>query len=150
MGGCRDVQTVAWRALRRLYFRQRARPGAATRHRRVDGEVSRSGDRNLRRNKRPSNMTAFRTERTLLFVHGATYPAHAAFDLKLGGESWMDYIASRVYDVYLLDLPGYGKSTRPKEMADDPQKNPPITQRDTAVRNIAAVVDHILARRSIP
>lgn len=102
------------------------------------------------RNKRPVAMNSFRPERTVLFVHGATYPAHAAFDLKLGGQSWMDYIASRGYDVYLLDLPGYGKSTRPKEMADDPQKNPPITRGDTAVRNIAAVVDHILARRSIP
>src|SRR5881227_4007356 len=66
------------------------------------------------RNKRPANMTAFRPERTVVFVHGATYPAHTAFDLKLGGLSWMEYIASRGYDVYLLDLRGYGKSTRPK------------------------------------
>src|SRR6266403_5427720 len=73
------------------------------------------------RNKRPAAMTTFRPERTVLFVHGATYPAHASFDLKLGGQSWMDYIASRGYDVYLLDLPGYGKSTRPKEMAEAPQ-----------------------------
>jgi pimeloyl-ACP methyl ester carboxylesterase len=102
------------------------------------------------RNKRPSNMTAFRPERTVLFVHGATYPAHAAFDLKLGGQSWMDYIASRGYDVYLLDLPGYGKSTRPKEMAEDAQKNPPLMRGDAAVKNIGAVVDHILARRSLP
>ncbi len=27
------------------------------------------------RNKRPADMTAFRPERTLLYVHGATYPA---------------------------------------------------------------------------
>ena len=46
----------------------------------------------------------FRSERTLLFVHGATYPASTAFDLALGGASWMDYIVSRGYDVYLLDL----------------------------------------------
>src|SRR5258705_2481953 len=77
------------------------------------------------RNKRPADMTSFRPERTLLFVHGATYPAHAAFDLALDGQSWMDYIASRGYDVYLLDLPGYGKSTRPKEMAEAAQNNPP-------------------------
>ena len=30
------------------------------------------------RNKRPANMATFRPERTVLFVHGATYPAHAA------------------------------------------------------------------------
>ena len=88
------------------------------------------------RNKRPANMTAFRPERTVLFVHGATYPAHAAFDLKLDGQSWMDYIAARGYDVYLLDVRGYGKSTRPKEMAEPPRSNPPIVRGDTAVKDI--------------
>jgi pimeloyl-ACP methyl ester carboxylesterase len=102
------------------------------------------------RNKRPANMTSFRPERTVVFVHGATYPAHTAFDLKLGGLSWMEYIASRGYDVYLLDLRGYGKSTRPKEMSDDPKANPPIVRGDTAVKDIGTVVDFVLARRNIP
>src|SRR5215208_1489073 len=70
------------------------------------------------RNKRPVDMTTFRPERTLLYVHGATYPASTAFDLQLDGMSWMDYVAARGYDVYLLDLRGYGRSTRPKEMAE--------------------------------
>ena len=102
------------------------------------------------RNKRPANLNSFRPERTVLFVHGATYPAHAAFDLKLDGQSWMDYIAARGYDVYLLDIRGYGKSTRPKEMAEDAKNNPPIVRGDTAVKDIGTVVDFILARRSIP
>ncbi|MBX9844489.1 MAG: lysophospholipase [Xanthobacteraceae bacterium] len=101
------------------------------------------------RNKRPAAMTSFRPERTVLFVHGATYPAHAAFDLKLDGQSWMDYIAARGYDVYLLDVRGYGKSTRPKEMAEDPKSNPPIVRGETAVKDIGTVVDFILARRNI-
>jgi len=101
------------------------------------------------RNKRPADMTAFRPERTLLFVHGATYPAHTAFDLKLDGASWMDYIAGRGYDVYLLDLRGYGKSTRPKEMEDKPEANAPIVRGDTAVKDISSVVDFILKRRGI-
>jgi pimeloyl-ACP methyl ester carboxylesterase len=102
------------------------------------------------RNKRPAAMTSFRPERTVLFVHGATYPAHAAFDLKLDGQSWMDYIAARGYDVYLLDVRGYGKSTRPKEMAEDAKNNPPIVRGETAVKDIGTVVDFILARRNIP
>ena len=101
------------------------------------------------RNKRPASMTVFRPERTVLFVHGATYPAHAAFDLKLDGQSWMDYIAARGYDVYLLDIRGYGKSTRPKEMAEDAKNNPPVVRGETAVKDIGAVVDFILARRNI-
>ena len=100
------------------------------------------------RNKRPANMTSFRPERTVLFVHGATYPAHTAFDLKLGGTSWMEYIASRGYDVYLVDLRGYGKSTRPKEMADKPEANPPLVRGDVAVKDIGTVVDFIRARSS--
>jgi pimeloyl-ACP methyl ester carboxylesterase len=102
------------------------------------------------RNKRPANMTSFRPERTVVYVHGATYPASTAFDLKLDGQSWMDYIAARGYDVYLLDLRGYGKSTRPKEMSEDAKANPPIVRGNTAVKDIGTVVDYVLARRNIP
>jgi pimeloyl-ACP methyl ester carboxylesterase len=102
------------------------------------------------RNKRPADMNAFRPERTVLFVHGATYPAHTSFDLKLDGVSWMEHIAARGYDVYLLDLRGYGRSTRPKEMDDKPDANPPVVRGVTAVKDISAVVDYILARRGIP
>lgn len=101
------------------------------------------------RNKRPADQAAFAPARTVLFVHGATYPAHTAFDFKIDGLSWMDYIAARGYDVYLLDLRGYGKSTRPKEMAEPPQNNPPIVRTDTAVKDIATAVDFILKRRNI-
>jgi pimeloyl-ACP methyl ester carboxylesterase len=102
------------------------------------------------RNKRPSDMTSFHAERTVLFVHGATYPAHTNFDLKLDGVSWMEFIAARGYDVYLLDVRGYGKSTRPKEMAEKPDAHPPIVRNDTAVKDVSAVVDFILKRRNIP
>ncbi len=102
------------------------------------------------RNKRPANMTAFRPERTRAVRARRDISGAAAFDLKLGGESWMDYIAARGYDVYLLDLPGYGKSTRPKEMAEPAETIPRSCAATPRSRNIGAVVDHILARRNIP
>src|SRR5262245_9988832 len=102
------------------------------------------------RNKRPANMMSFRPEQTVLYVHGATYPSETAFDLKLDGQSWMEYIASRGYDVWLLDLRGYGKSTRPPEMNDKPEANGPIVQGVTAVKDIGAAVDFILQKRNIP
>lgn len=101
------------------------------------------------RNKRPADMNSFAPARTVLFAHGATYPASTAFDLALDGMSWMDYIAAHGYDVYLLDLRGYGHSTRPKEMAEKPQANAPIVRGDTAVKDIGVVVDFILKRRNI-
>src|SRR4029453_594403 len=58
------------------------------------------------RNKRPEGMAQFSGEKTLLYVHGTTQAASSTFDLSLDGFSWMDYIARRGYDVYLVDLPG--------------------------------------------
>jgi len=58
---------------------------------------------------------------------------------------------ARGYDVYLLDIRGYGKSTRPPELAQPPDANPPIVRTATAVKDISAViVDSILKRRNIP
>ena len=101
------------------------------------------------RNKRPAALNTFTPARTLLYVHGSTYPASTAFDLPIAGCSWMDFIAARGFDVWLLDLRGYGHSTRPPEMDAPPENNPPIVRTDTAVADIAAVVDHILATRKI-
>lgn len=101
------------------------------------------------RNKRPASLTRFSPERTVLFVHGATYPSHTSFDLQLDGMSWMDFIASHGYDVWLLNVRGYGGSTRPAEMAQPADINSPIVRGEVAVRDIGAVVDHILARRGI-
>ena len=102
------------------------------------------------RNKRPADHTIFTPERTLLFVHGSTYPAHTGFDIPLGGQSWMEFIATRGYDVYCLDVRGYGRSTRPKAMEEPPQNNPPVARTPDAVKDITAVLNFILKRRSIP
>jgi predicted metal-binding membrane protein len=79
------------------------------------------------RNKRRADMTSFRPERTVLFVHGSALPAHTSFDLQLDGMSWLDYMAARRYDVWLLDVRDYGKSTRPPEMSEKPAANDPTT-----------------------
>ncbi len=101
------------------------------------------------RNKRPVGMRSFSPDRTLVFVHGATYPASAAFDLQLDGYSWMDVIARRGFDVYLIDLPGYGRSTRPASMSRPPADGAPVETTAEAVSDYAAVVDWVLARRHL-
>jgi pimeloyl-ACP methyl ester carboxylesterase len=101
------------------------------------------------RNTRPDGLNTFSGQRTLLFVHGATYPSDTMFDLKIDGASWMDHIARRGYDVYAMDVRGYGRSTRPPEMKVPPQDNPPVVTTDDGVRDFAAVVDHIRQRRGL-
>ena len=101
------------------------------------------------RNKHLTSATTFRPDRTAVFVHGSTYPSET-FDVQLDGLSWMDYMAARGYDVYALDIRGYGKSTKPKEMAEKAEANPPIVRNDVAIRDVSAVVDFVLKRRNIP
>ena len=101
------------------------------------------------RNKRPEAMTQFTAEKTLLFVHGATQPAEATFDLPLEGVSWMDYIASRGWDVYLVDVRGYGTSSRPPEMDQPAANNSPVATTDVAIRDVKSAIDFILQRRSV-
>jgi pimeloyl-ACP methyl ester carboxylesterase len=99
------------------------------------------------RNKRPAGAPMGDSAKPVLIVHGATYPAHTAFDLALDGLSWMDYLAARGYDVYAVDIRGYGRSTRPPEMHDAAGANAPIVTTEVALRDVAAAVRFILERR---
>ncbi len=99
------------------------------------------------RNKHPQGVSKFPADKILLYVHGATYPASTAFDLKLNGLSWMEFMAAHGYDVYLVDLRGYGKSTRPPEMDQPAEAGEPIVRTETAVKDVGTVVDFILKRR---
>ena len=101
------------------------------------------------RNKHPQGTNTFPGEKILLFVHGATYPSETAFDLELNGMSWMDYVASQGYDVYLVDVRGYGNSTRPKEMDKPATENEPIVRTDTATKDVGTAVEFILKRRGV-
>jgi len=57
-------------------------------------------------------------DRVVLFVHGAGTPAEVAFDVPYLDYSWMAYLARAGFDVFSMDLTGYGRSTRPWVMND--------------------------------
>ena len=101
------------------------------------------------RNKHPAGVTTFPGDRILLYVHGATYPSETAFDLPLGGRSMMDYVAQQGWDVYLVDVRGYGGSTRPPEMERPAAESKPFADTVTAVRDVESAVNHILAKRGV-
>jgi len=101
------------------------------------------------REKHLTGMRCFTPERTVLFVHGATYPAETAFDLRLDGFSWMDFIAHRGFDVFLLDVRGYGRSTRPPAMDAPAEANPPFATTADARADVGAVAAYIKQRRGI-
>ena len=57
-------------------------------------------------------------DRVVLFVHGAGTPAEVAFDVPFQDYSWMGYLARAGFDVFAMDMTGYGRSTRPAAMND--------------------------------
>ena len=101
------------------------------------------------RNKHPAGLGNFSADRTLLYVHGATYPAETSFDLPVGGASMMDLLAERGFDVWLVDVRGYGRSTRPAEMSRPAAESPPIVDTATAARDVGSAVEFIRKRRGI-
>jgi pimeloyl-ACP methyl ester carboxylesterase len=100
------------------------------------------------RNKHPSGAETS-PDKILLFVHGATYPAETAFDLPIEGVSMMELIAARGYDVYLVDVRGYGRSTRPAEMDQPPAANKPIVSTEVAAHDLGVAADYILKKRKV-
>jgi pimeloyl-ACP methyl ester carboxylesterase len=54
----------------------------------------------------------------VLFVHGAGTPAEVSFDSRMPDYSWMGQVAQAGFDVFAVSLTGYGRSTRPPQMAD--------------------------------
>jgi len=57
-------------------------------------------------------------DRVALFIHGAGTPAEVAFDVSYQDYSWMAYLAHAGFDVFSMDMTGYGRSTRPAAMND--------------------------------
>lgn len=78
--------------------------------------------------RRPRNLR----DRVVLFVHGSGTPAEVAFDVPLPGYSWMEYLARAGFDVFSVDMTGYGRSTRPNVM-NDPCNLPEQSQRDLGI-----------------
>ena len=105
-------------------------------------------------------------DRVVLFVHGAGTPAEVAFDVPYTDYSWMHYLAGAGFDVFAMDMTGYGRSTRPAAMnetcnlAREQQTKLGLkacaaaySQNMTTIasdwNDIGTVVDHLLALRHV-
>ena len=101
------------------------------------------------RNKRPVGLKTFRPNRTVLYVHGASLASELVFDLPIGGTSWADYLARQGWDVWLVDVRGYGRSTWPDAMRQPAGANPPVATTAEAVADFTAAADFIRSKRRL-
>ncbi|WP_226909040.1 alpha/beta fold hydrolase [Serratia marcescens] len=79
----------------------------------------------------------------VLLIHGARVPGLASFDLPVKGGSLAAALALAGFRVYILDLRGYGLSSRPAAMDSPPDQSAPLIRTADAVTDIGHAVQAI-------
>ncbi|WP_215764578.1 alpha/beta hydrolase [Gluconobacter sp. P1D12_c] len=102
------------------------------------------------RHKRRSDIQIFGSQRTILLMHGATLPSESLFDVPVGEGAFMDILAQEGFDVYALNVRGFGGSTRPAGMEGTPEDAPPQVRTETAIRDLTTAVDYLLGTLALP
>jgi pimeloyl-ACP methyl ester carboxylesterase len=82
----------------------------------------------------------------VLLIHGAGAGGLAAFDMAVPGYSLAEDLARAGHPTYVVDLRGWGRSTRPAALDAPPDANPPAVTSDVAMRDLAATVAWIRGR----
>jgi pimeloyl-ACP methyl ester carboxylesterase len=85
----------------------------------------------------------------ILLVHGARVPGLASFDLDVPGGSLAADLASHGLAVYVMDVRGYGSSTRPTSMSEPAEGKDALVRSNEAAHDIDAIVDWICVRRAV-
>lgn len=85
----------------------------------------------------------------ILLIHGARVPGLASFDLDVPGGSLAAELAERGLAIYVMDVRGYGGSTRPQEMSELASEHAPLVRSNEAAHDIGAVVEWICTRRHV-
>jgi pimeloyl-ACP methyl ester carboxylesterase len=101
------------------------------------------------RNKRPQGMQQSDEAHTIVLMHGATYSSTSLYDTKIEGYSFLDHLAAAGFNVYAVDVRGYGQSSRPLEMSQPAADNPPLVRTETAIRDFSSAVDFVLHTNGI-
>lgn len=101
------------------------------------------------REKMQAGNKKFTDDNIVVFLHGATFPSTPDFDLQHKDYSWADFMVKQGFVVYLLDYRNYGFSTREKAMDEPANQNKPVSRSYLVIRDIGAVVDHILKKRHV-
>lgn len=99
----------------------------------------------IREIKSPFNQIANKPA-PILLVHGARVPGIGSFDLPVEGGSLAEELAKAGIDTFLLDLRGYGKSSRPPEMSLPEKQSSPLVRTSSAIEDIACAINYIKQR----
>ena len=84
----------------------------------------------------------------ILLIHGGGPGSITSFDIDVPGYSVAADLAAKGHRVYLMNVRGWERSTRPASFNEPLEENPPAVTSEQAVLDISAVVDWINQQQS--
>lgn len=100
----------------------------------------------VRRRSAPADGRRARA-RSVVYVHGSTFPSGLSIAWRLDGRSWMDELSARGFDVWSFDFAGFGHSARYAEMEASPRPGAePLGRAPAAAEQLERVVEFAVAR----
>ena len=88
--------------------------------------------------------------RTVLYVHGGTFPSALSIAHRFDGQAWRDHIRPAGFDVWGLDFHGFGLSDPYPEMAEPADAHAPLGRTADCARQLEAAVRFIVGRQGVP
>jgi pimeloyl-ACP methyl ester carboxylesterase len=86
--------------------------------------------------------------RSVLYVHGATFPSALSIAHRFDGKSWRDALNEAGFDVWGLDFYGFGHSDRYPEMNHAATEHQPLCVAEDAAKQVEAAARFILGHQN--
>jgi pimeloyl-ACP methyl ester carboxylesterase len=97
----------------------------------------------------PAAHSPYLPRRSVLYVHGATFPSALSIAHRFEGKSWRDALCAAGFDVWGLDFYGFGDSDRYPQMNQPANESPPLCTAEDAAEQLNAAARFILAHQNI-
>ena len=88
-------------------------------------------------------------QRSVLYVHGATFPSALSIAHRFDGRFWRDELDDAGFDVWGLDFYGFGHSDRYPEMIEPDDSASPLCGAHDAAKQLEVAVRFIVAHQRI-
>jgi pimeloyl-ACP methyl ester carboxylesterase len=88
--------------------------------------------------------------RTVLYVHGGTFPSALSIAHRFDGRSWRDALCDAGFHVWGLDFHGFGESDPYPEMMEPVEAHPPLGRVAACSRQLETAVRFICEHLTVP
>jgi pimeloyl-ACP methyl ester carboxylesterase len=97
----------------------------------------------------PGTRAASAPHKSILFLHGMSFPSALSIAHRFDGRSWRDELCEAGFDVWALDFYGFGEADRYAEMSQPAEINPPLGRAEELSSQIEYAVRFICKSQNL-